>query len=106
VCPSAACQVVLSEFTAIIDIAFGPNGDLFVLEYDENGGGVGFGLAPPAGGTLSRCDLAEDQTNSDCEVVDSDLTLPGAITFDKWGDLWLLENNIGVGGQPTVRKIN
>ena len=34
--------------------------------------------------------------------VAQDLTLPGAVTIDRLGTLWLLENNVGT---PTVRKL-
>lgn len=109
VCPSADCQVVLSGLTSVIDLALGPDGELYVLEYDENGWAIAIGAlggAPnPAGGTINRCDL----TSGVCEPVAQGLVLPGAITFDKWGDLWLLENNIGVPtptvDAPTVRRL-
>lgn len=44
----------------------------------------------PGGGTVQRCDV----TVGACQVVASGRPLPSVITFDKWGDLWLLESNI------------
>lgn len=38
-----------------------------------------------------------------CEVVADGLEFPSAITFDKQGNLWLLENNTS---NPTVRILN
>ena len=38
-----------------------------------------------------------------CDSLAGDFTLPSAITFDKWGNLWLLENNIFA---PTVKRID
>lgn len=108
VCPSASCEQILGgeEFTSIIDLAFGPDGMLYVVEYDENGWWGAVVLGNPAGGTISRCDLASET----CQVVAQDLPLPSAITFDKWGNLWVLENNSGypfVGtGSPVVRLLD
>lgn len=98
VCPSDDCQEVISGLTSVIDLAFGPEGNLYVVEYDENSWlAVFFGNA--VGGTISSCDVG----TGTCSVVEGGLTLPGAFTFDKWGELWLLENNIG---SPTVRKLD
>jgi len=36
-CPSDDCEVAISGLTSVIDVAFGPDGDLYVVEYDENG---------------------------------------------------------------------
>ena len=108
VCPSDACEVALDGFTAIVDIEFAPDGDLFVVEYDENGFGAAVGLADPAGGTVSRCDLEKDDTASDCEVVDipgveEPVMFPAAVTFDDSGNGWLLNNNLS---EPAVRRLN
>jgi len=106
VCPSAECEQVLSGFTSIIDVAFGPDGRLYVVEYDENGWWGATVVGAPAGGTISACDV----DGGSCEIVAANLGLPSAITFDTWGDLWVLENNIGlpfVGtGAPTVRRLD
>lgn len=106
VCPSAECEVVLDGFTSVIDMAFGPEGDLYVVEYDENGWlSVVVPPIPTAGGTVNRCDL----DSGSCEVAEiggetlEGLTAPAALTFDKWGGAWLLENNLAA---PTVRKLN
>jgi hypothetical protein len=96
-CPSAACAEVISGLTSVIDLTFGPDGRLYVVEYDANGWLAVF-LGNPVGGTVKRCDVASGW----CTTVVSGLTLPGAITFDKWGDAWLLENNIVA---PTVYRL-
>jgi len=98
VCPSDHCEEVLSGFTSIIDVEFGPDGSLYVVEYDENGWLAVVIGAPLAGGTLNRCDPGAGT----CQVAASGLTLPSAITFDKRGQAWLLENNIVA---PTVRRL-
>ena len=97
VCPSAACTVVVDGLTSVIDVDFGPDGQLYVAEYHADGWLAAFG-PDPANGTVKRCDVATGQ----CTLVAEDLLLPSALTFDKWGALWLLENNIFA---PTVRKL-
>lgn len=98
-CPSDDCEVVLSGLTSVMAVEFGPSGDLFVLEYDENGWFGATALENAAGGTLNRCDVDAGT----CQEVEAGLVLPGDLAFDKWGDLWLLENNIG---SPTVRTVS
>lgn len=104
VCPSAACEVVLSGFTSILDLAFGPDGKLTVVEYDENGWFTALEADPPnpAGGAVRQCDVDMHASKGDCDLVEDGLTLPAAVTFDKRGDLWVLENNLV---EPTVRKL-
>lgn len=97
VCPSAACEVAVSGLTSVINITFGPNGKLYVLEYDQNGWLAAF-TAGAAGGAIKSCDLGTGA----CGVVADGLVLPGAITFDKRGDLWVLENNLGA---PLVHPV-
>lgn len=95
-CPSAACQVVVSGLTSVIDVEFGPDGALYVVEWDAAGWLAalsGFG----AGGTVKRCDVGTGA----CNPVAAGLALPGAIAFDGSGVLWLLENTFA----PTVRTL-
>lgn len=98
VCPSSACEEVVSGLTSVIDVAFGPDGMLYVVELDANGWfqAVVFGNA--GGGTIKRCDV----DTGNCDIVEDGLLLPGAITFDKWGQLWLLEAGIIA---PVVRRV-
>lgn len=98
-CPSDDCEVVLSGFSSVIDLEFGPSGELYVVEYDENGWFAATELDDTAGGTVNQCDVDAGT----CVEVESDLTLPAAITFDKWGNLWLLENNLAT---PTVDQVD
>ena len=96
VCPSASCTEVLSGLTSIVDMAFGPDGQLYVVELDALGwlaieiiGGVA------AGGTVKACDVDAGT----CSVMASGLSLPLALTFDLEGVAWIAENPaLGVGG--------
>ncbi|MFP3915839.1 MAG: ScyD/ScyE family protein, partial [Actinomycetota bacterium] len=101
------CTKAIAGLTSVIDVAFGPDGSLYVLEYDANGWWAAFGPGGPAGSRLLRCDPAVDQHRDHCDVVagESELLLfAGAITFDKSGDLWILEGN--VLPVPVVRSLH
>lgn len=100
-CPSDKCEVVIDGLTSIIDLEIGPDGYLYIIEYDKNGWFTATTGESPAGGLLKRCDTDTGQ----CEAVEGDdsfLLYPGAITFDKSGNLWLLESNIAA---PVVRQV-
>jgi hypothetical protein len=98
-CPSSDCTQVASGLTSIIDVAFGPDDMLYVVEYDEAGWFTAT-TAGPTSGTINRCDV---MGAGSCTVAEDELLLPSAIAFDKWGDLWVLENNLFA---PTVRRVD
>lgn len=82
---SAACTVVADGFTSIVDLAFGPDGTLYVTEIEENSWLAVelvpfFGPGILAGGTVNACDL-RDWT---CDVVATGL--PIAIATAVAGD--------------------
>lgn len=95
-CPSAACQVVVSGLTSVIDVEFGPDGALYVVEWDAAGWLAAL-MGGGAGGSVQRCDV----TTGSCSPLESGLALPGAIAFDGEGGLWLLENVF----DPTLRAL-
>lgn len=100
-CPSDECTKVVSDLNSVIDIEFGPDNQLYVVEFEQNGflAAVSPDI-PLAGGTVKKCDVSSDS----CEIIeggDGSLFLPGAITFDKWNNLWLLENVFA----PKVRRV-
>lgn len=104
VCPSGECSIFADGLTSIIDMTFGPDGLLYVVEYDVEGWAVATTKAftpgvEPEGGTLKRYN--PDTGNH--STLYTGLPLPSAIAFDKWGSLWILENNL-IG--PTVRKVD
>jgi hypothetical protein len=85
------CELLFDGgFTSIIDLAFGPDGLLYVVELDENSW-FATNLPPQAnalaGGTISACDVEAPG----CAVVTDDIVLPTAITFGKDGTLWSTE---------------
>lgn len=100
---SGPCEVLIDGLTSVIDLAIGPDGLLYVVEFDENSWIASFVPGLAAGGTITAYDLEGNLV----EVVASGLSFPSAITFDKKGTLWLLENNnIGLPGKtPTIRQL-
>lgn len=97
-CPSAACEPVITGLTSVIDLEFGPDGLLYVVEYDAAGWLPAL-IGAGAGGSVKACDVS----TGGCATLADGLELPGAITFDKRGTLWLLESNIVA---PTVRPLH
>jgi len=88
---SPDCEVVFDGgFTSIIDLAFSPDGLLYVVEFDENGWFAAEVLHNPAGGTINACDVDTLQ----CVEVATGIPFITAITFDKKGQLWATANAI------------
>jgi hypothetical protein len=103
VCPSASCTEVLGGLTSIVDMAFGPDGLLYVVELDALGwlaieiiGGVA------AGGRVMACDVAAGT----CALVADGLSLPLALTFDVDGVPWIAENTALGVGDAEVHPLN
>ncbi|CAM1339411.1 ScyD/ScyE family protein [Tenacibaculum aestuarii] len=87
--PVGDCNVLINGLTSVIDVEIGPDGMLYVVELDENSWFSLLGIPGinPIGGTISRYYL-----DGTFDKTVSNLSLPGAITFDKKGNLWVLEN--------------
>ncbi|MDX1586294.1 MAG: ScyD/ScyE family protein [Balneolaceae bacterium] len=106
VCPSDQCEVVASGLTSVLDLEFGADGWLYLVEYDKGGWYPATLPAPDteiAGGTIKKCDVFG---SGNCEVVfgsEEVVVYPSSITFDKWNNLWLLKENLF---NPTVMKVN
>lgn len=82
------CEVVFDGgFTSVIDLAFGPDDLLYVVELAESGWFAAEVLAMPTTGTINACDI--DALT--CVEVKTGLVLPTAITFGKDGTLWSTE---------------
>lgn len=103
-CPSDECTVAVSGLTSVIDVAFGPDDRLYVLENDLSGWFSAI-LGNGSGGRLSSCDVSSGAlAASDCAIVEEDLGAPGAITFDKWANLWIVEADDA--GMQVVRTVD
>jgi hypothetical protein len=86
---SPACSVVASGFTSIVDLTFGPDGTLYVLEMDEASflaielAFFGFpGLSQ--GGTLNACSPG----SWSCTEVATGLEIPLAVAVDRHGTIF------------------
>jgi len=84
---SSACRVVAEGFTSIVDLAFGPDGTLYVVEIDEASWfAVEVLPAKKVGGTINAC-----VPSGSCSVVATGLPVPIAATVDR-GQLFALIN--------------
>jgi len=86
---SPACSVVYSDFTSIIDLAFGPDGTLHVVELDEASWlamelQAFFGLPVALGGTVNACDA----NGGGCSVLAGSLMMPTAAAVDRQGTVY------------------
>jgi hypothetical protein len=101
VCPSASCTQALGGLTSIVDMAFGPDGMLYVLELDALGWlAIEIAGGAVAGGTVKACDVAAGT----CAVVAAGLSLPLALTFDLEGVPWIAEN-ASLGGAADIHPL-
>lgn len=78
-----ACTVVLDGLTSIVDLNFGPDGTLYVVELDEASWAAVEIFLAPTGGTVNACDVSAGT----CTEVASGLIIPTAVAVDKWGNL-------------------
>jgi len=79
---SPACSVVADGFTSIVDINFGPDGTLHVVELDEASWlAVELGGADAVGGTIDACTWG----SFTCTEEATGLPIPIAVTIGKSG---------------------
>ncbi len=85
---SPLCSVAYDGFTSIVDLAFGPDGTLYVAEMDEKsflavelGLFLGFPVEPGLG-TINACIAGS------CTATATDIPLLSALTVDGDGHLW------------------
>ena len=87
----------LTGFTNIIDLTFGPDGGLYVLQLTTNG------LASPTGpgsGALIRVDPL---TGARTTIADQRLFFPTSMTFGKDGSLYVSNVGVAAGGGQVLR---
>jgi hypothetical protein len=88
---SPDCTVAFDGgFTSIIDLAWGPDGLLYVVEFDENAWFAAEVLGIKAGGTVSACDV----DSLTCVEVATGISYITAITFGKRGELYATQDAI------------
>jgi sugar lactone lactonase YvrE len=82
-------------FTNIIDVTFGPDGSLYVLEIDANGLPT-----PPSEGRLTRI-----APNGARTVIQTDpaLVMPGGVAIGPGGAIYVTNGSVSPGGGQVVR---
>ena len=78
------CEVALDGFTSIIDLAFGPDGRLYVAQFDDASWAAVEIFGDGIGGSIHACDLA----TKDCDEVANGLPMLSSIVFRNDGSLW------------------
>ncbi len=90
-------EVFATGFTAVIDVAFGPDGSMYVLELAKNGLLAGF-IDNDWSGAVIR--MAPDGSRAE---IASTLFAPGGITVDGDGTIYVTNNSIFSGIGEVVR---
>lgn len=91
-------EVYAGGFTAVIDVAFGPDGSLYVLELAKNGLLDAF-IFNDWTGALIR--VAPDGTRT--EIAEGALYAPGGVAVDSDGTLYVTNNSIFSGLGQVIR---
>lgn len=85
-------------FTSIIDLAFDENGNLNVVELDEQSWFAVEVLGGGSGGTINECDTDA----MSCTEVATGIPIITAITFGKDGTLWATRNSLIPGSAEVI----
>jgi hypothetical protein len=88
-------------FTSIIDMAFGPDGLLYVAELDEDSWAAVEIFGTFSGGTINACDVTAAVPT--CIPVATGILELTAITFGQDGSLWATQHALVPGGAELVR---
>ncbi|WMI69677.1 ScyD/ScyE family protein [Mangrovimonas sp. YM274] len=86
-------------FTSIVDLVFGPDGNLYVAELDEQSWFAVEFLGTGMGGSIKMCDMETKQVTT----IATGIPLLTAITFDKQGNLWATQNALIPGLAEVVQ---
>jgi hypothetical protein len=96
---SPACSLVADGgFTSIIDLAFGPDGTLYVVELDEASWAAVEFPFPPLGGTVNACSASTGA----CSQVATGLPMPIAVAVDRRGSLYAAINALVPGAAQVI----
>jgi sugar lactone lactonase YvrE len=93
-------EVFAAGFTHIVDLTFGPDGSLYVLEIAKNGLLAAFNTNDWTGALIR---IAADGTRS--ELVPGVLTAPGGIAIGADGALYVTNNSIFSGIGEVIRIV-
>ena len=91
-------EVAAGGFTAIIDVAFGADGSMYVLELAKNGL-----LAAFEGGDWTGALICVAPDGTRTEIAEGMLTAPGGVAVGKDGALYVTNNSIFSGTGQVLR---
>jgi len=89
---SKKCSVVLDGFTSIIDLAFGPDGQLNVAQIDD-ASWLAMEIGAGVGGSVRACNLATDDVATECDELVDGVPILTSITYRGpalWGSILAL----------------
>jgi hypothetical protein len=97
---SPECSIVATGFTSIVDLTFGPDGTLYVVEIDEaSWAAVEFG-AGALGGTVNAC----NPTTWACSQVATGLPIPIGVAVDRHaGEVYVTINSLVPGAARVIK---
>jgi len=97
---SSDCSIVATGFTSIVDLTFGPDGTLYVVEIDEGSwAAVEFGVGS-LGGTVNACNPATWM----CSQVATGLPMPlGAAVDRRAGEVFVTINGLVPGAARVIK---
>jgi hypothetical protein len=92
-------EVFASGFTKIIDLAFGSDGSLYVLQISSTGG------VPPQGGSGSLIRVSPDGTKTTIVAPGAGLVAPGGITIDRDGSIYITNFSVSPNTGTVVKVV-
>jgi hypothetical protein len=99
---SPDCSVIADGFTSIIDLTFGWDGTLHVVEFDESSWFAIEVAGRPVGGTISACKRQPWTRTWACDVAAGGLLMPTAATVDFRGKVRVVTNALIPGAAQVV----
>jgi sugar lactone lactonase YvrE len=98
VSPSGGCSSVATGFSSVIDLTFGPDGTMYVLELAKNGlaGALVLGNEFPPTGALWAV------KNGARSLVSDSLVAPGGVAVDKDGNIFVTTLTLGPPGGSVI----
>jgi hypothetical protein len=97
---SPACSIVANGFTSIVDLTFGPDGTLYVVEFDEASWAAIEFRVGSLGGTVNAC----DSNTWACSPVATGLTMPVGVAVDRHaGEVYVTINTLIPGGARVIK---
>ena len=99
---SADCRVVADGFTSIVDLSFGSDGTLHVVELDEASWYAIEVTQTPIGGTVNACRRQRWTGSWQCDVEAGGLLMPTAATVDTRGRVRVVVNALIPGSAEIV----